>query len=100
MASKKIDTELLNKVNKAKNDEMTRCLQRRVDSFKFTLNALKAMPSDGDEFVELIDGFETATGFFKNDHDLIAAYWYLRGAAETLDISMSELLEDCDLSPV
>lgn len=71
-------------------------------TFDIRISLMAAIKTDG-RFVcdvELIDGFETATGFFKNDHDLIAAYWYLRGAAETLDISMSELLEDCDLSPV
>ena len=58
------------------------------------------MPSDPEELVELIDEFENATGVYKNDQELIAAYWYLRGSAETLDITMSELLDNCDLSPL
>ena len=33
----KIDTDLLNRINKKKDDELTRCLQRKVDAFKFTL---------------------------------------------------------------
>jgi hypothetical protein len=79
-------------------DEVTRCLQIRVDTFKQAISALNAMPADSEDFVDLIDGFETSTESFKSDHSLIAAYWYIRGAAEALGLTLSELLDGWDLT--
>lgn len=75
------------------NREWTACVQRRVDVFLKAFKDLN-LSLDDDDKITYIDQFETSADIFKARPGLSEAYWYLRGAAEAMNVSLVHLIEE------
>jgi len=71
-----------------------KCLQQRVDVFLNAFKEVGAPNLPNDDKVQYIAGFETSADVFKARLELQVAFAYLRGAAEALDMTMIELIEE------
>jgi hypothetical protein len=72
-------------------------VQRRVDLIKFNLSLLER-DFDLEEFLDNFEHLPKPADppfyLLTNDPEVVAAYWYLRGAQEALDLTMSEMFDE------